>query len=68
MEKKTEEKKIETPKEKPFFKDKSAAGKGDRPRNVSRAFWDNWEEIDWKKDGKPFKITVKIDENTTGEL
>lgn len=40
-----DEKKIEGPKEKHLFKDKSAAGKGDRPRNVSRDYWNNWEDI-----------------------
>lgn len=39
----SEEKKIEsvpsvTPK-------KSGAGKGDKPRNISRKFWDNWDKI-----------------------
>lgn len=47
-----DETKIETPKEKPFFKDKSAAGKGDRPRNVSRDYWDNWDEIKGMKKSK----------------
>lgn len=42
-----DETKIEVPKEKPFFKDKSAAGKGDKPRNVSRDYWERFDEIDW---------------------
>jgi hypothetical protein len=37
--------KIETPKEKPAFTRKSDAGKGDAPRNVSKRFRDNWDEI-----------------------
>lgn len=28
---------------------KSGAGKGDKPRNISKKFWDNWDLIDWKK-------------------
>jgi hypothetical protein len=64
----SEETKIETPKEKPLFHNKSAAGKGDSPRNVSKQFRDNWDEIDWKKDGRPIKFIVKLDKNTTAEL
>jgi len=33
--------------EKSMFKRKSAAGKGDAPRNISRQFWDNYSLIDW---------------------
>lgn len=47
-----DEKKIETPKEKSLFKDKSAAGKGDKPRNVSRAYWKNFDEIKGFKKSK----------------
>jgi hypothetical protein len=47
-----DEKKIEVPKEKPMFKDKSAAGKGDRPRNVSRDYWNNWDKIKGMKKSK----------------
>ena len=36
---------VETPKEKPFYHKKSAAGKGDVPRSVSQKFRDNWDEI-----------------------
>lgn len=52
-----DEKKIETSKEKPLFKDKSAAGKGDRPRNVSRNYWNNFDEIDWGR--KNVKVSSK---------
>ena len=62
------ETKIETPKEKPFYHKKSAAGKGDVPRNVSQQYRDNYDEIDWKKDGRPLKFIVRLDENTTAEL
>jgi len=62
----SEETKIETPKEKPFYHNKSAAGKGDRPRSVSQKYRDNYDEIDWSD--KKLKIKVKIDENTIGEL
>jgi hypothetical protein len=57
---------VETPKDKSIYHNKSSAGKGDSPRNVSQAFWDNYDEIDWSD--KEFKIIVKINENTTGEL
>jgi hypothetical protein len=33
--------------DKSLFKNKSAAGKGDSPRNISKKFWDNWDEIEW---------------------
>lgn len=62
----SEETKIETPKDKSLFHKKSAAGKGDSPRNVSKAYWDNYDEINWED--KKVKIKVKIDKNTTGEL
>ena len=56
--------KITQPTEKSLFHNKSAAGKGDFPRSVSKAYWDNWDYIDWKKDGQ----LEKIDENATEEL
>lgn len=40
-----ESNKIETSRDKLLFKSKSDAGKGDKPRNISRQYWDNWEEI-----------------------
>jgi hypothetical protein len=39
--------KIQPSKDKSSFTRKSSAGKGDSPRNISRQFWNNWEEIDW---------------------
>ena len=60
--------KIETPKEKPAFTHKSDAGKGDAPRNISERFRRNYDEIDWKKDGNPVRIKIKVDDNTTLEL
>lgn len=47
-----DEKKVEIPKEKPLFKDKSAAGKGDRPRNISRGYWENFDDIKGFKKSK----------------
>lgn len=38
--------KTETP------KPKSSAGKGDKPRNISKKFWDNYEEIKGFKKSK----------------
>jgi hypothetical protein len=32
-----------------IFKSKSEAGKGDKPRSTGKKYWDNYEEIDWKK-------------------
>lgn len=55
----SEETKIETPKEKPFYHDKSSAGKGDRPRSISQRFRDNWDLIDWHKNEG--KIVVRIE-------
>ena len=60
--------KIQPPAEKHTFTRKSDAGKGDVPRNISRKFWDNYDEIDWKKDGGKSKVRVRIDKNTVGEL
>jgi hypothetical protein len=39
--------KVETPKEKPLFHNKSAAGKGDSPRNISNKFFKNYDLINW---------------------
>lgn len=61
--------KIQTSTDKSSFTRKSDAGKGDSPRNISRHFWDNYDLIDWKKDGrKGLEVSVKIDKNTTGWL
>jgi hypothetical protein len=40
-----------------IFKPKSDAGKGDKPRSTGKKYWDNYDEIDWKKktDAKPAK-------------
>jgi hypothetical protein len=46
------ETKIETSKEKSLFKNKSAAGKGDRPRNISRGYWENFDDIKGFKKSK----------------
>lgn len=32
-----------------IFTSKSEAGKGDKPRNISRKYWDNYDQIDWSK-------------------
>ena len=32
-----------------IFTSKSDAGKGDKPRSISKKYWDNYDEIDWKK-------------------
>jgi hypothetical protein len=32
-----------------IFKSKSEAGKGDKPRSMGKKYWDNYDEIDWKK-------------------
>jgi hypothetical protein len=34
-------------KNKTIFKSKSEAGKGDRPRNISKNYYNNFDEIDW---------------------
>jgi hypothetical protein len=44
--------------EKSNFTNKSEAGKGDRPRNISKKFWDNYDEIDWSTH-KKFDNTKK---------
>jgi hypothetical protein len=32
-----------------IFKSKSEAGKGDKPRNISKKYWDNYDQINWSK-------------------
>ena len=32
-----------------IFKSKSDAGKGDKPRNISKKYYDNYEQIKWNK-------------------
>lgn len=32
-----------------IFTSKSEAGKGDKPRNISQKYWDNYDQIDWSK-------------------
>ena len=32
-----------------IFKSKSDAGKGDKPRNISKKYYDNYEQINWNK-------------------
>ena len=32
-----------------IFKSKSDAGKGDKPRNISKKYYDNYDQIDWSK-------------------
>jgi hypothetical protein len=31
-----------------IFKPKSEAGKGDKPRNMSAKYFDNFDQIEWK--------------------
>lgn len=31
-----------------IFKSKSDAGKGDKPRNTSKKFYENYDQIKWK--------------------
>jgi hypothetical protein len=31
-----------------IFKSKSDAGKGDKPRNISKKYYDNYDQIKWK--------------------
>jgi hypothetical protein len=38
-----------------MFKDKSDAGKGDKPRNISRDYWKNYETINWGRKKKKLK-------------
>jgi hypothetical protein len=35
-----------------IFTSKSDAGKGDKPRNISKTYWDNYDQIDWNKKKK----------------
>jgi len=30
-----------------IYTNKSDAGKGDKPRSVSKKYWDNFDQIDW---------------------
>jgi hypothetical protein len=46
------ETKVNVPKDKPIFKNKSDAGKGDKPRNISRDYWNNFDEIKGFKKSK----------------
>jgi hypothetical protein len=32
-----------------IFKQKSDAGKGDKPRNISKKYYDNYDQINWNK-------------------
>lgn len=32
-----------------IFKSKSDAGKGDKPRNISKKYYDNYDQINWSK-------------------
>jgi hypothetical protein len=32
-----------------IFKSKSDAGKGDKPRNISKKYYDNYDQINWGK-------------------
>ena len=32
-----------------IFKSKSDAGKGDKPRSISKKYYDNYDEINWRK-------------------
>ena len=48
----SEETKISVPKEKPLFHNKSDAGKGDSPRNISKKYWDNYDKIKGFKKSK----------------
>lgn len=32
------------------------AGKGDKPRPITKKYWDNYDEIDWKK--KQYRIDI----------
>lgn len=40
-----------------IFKQKSEAGKGDKPRNMSKNYYDNFDQINWKnkKSNEPKK-------------
>jgi hypothetical protein len=45
---------------KSIFKPKNAAGKGDKPRNISQSFYKNYEEIDWSAHKKNKNSEEKI--------
>jgi hypothetical protein len=32
-----------------IFKSKSDAGKGDKPRSISKKYYDNYDQINWHK-------------------
>lgn len=32
-----------------IFKSKSEAGKGDKPRNIGKKYFENYEQINWSK-------------------
>ena len=32
-----------------IFKSRSDAGKGDKPRNISKKYYDNYDQINWSK-------------------
>jgi len=40
-----------------LFSSKSDAGKGDKPRNIGKKYWNNFDQIDWgrKKEHKKTK-------------
>lgn len=40
-----------------IYTSKSPAGKGDRPRNISQKYWNNFDEINWSN--KKTKKTKK---------
>ena len=42
-----------------IFTSKSDAGKGDKPRNISKKYWDNYDQIDWKKKKKDVETGKK---------
>jgi len=50
-------------KSKSIFSDKSPAGKGDKPRNISKKYWDNYDEIKWnsKKKDSDLETEFNID-------
>jgi hypothetical protein len=35
------------------------AGKGDKPRPITKKYWDNYDEIDWSFDKSEYKIKGK---------
>lgn len=48
----SENDKVSSAGDKSMFKHKSAAGKGDAPRNISKAYWDNYDQIKGFKKSK----------------